>query len=229
MKQANGQKWYQSYLTAIATGKMRFGSRTLAYALSTLMVAFMATACGNKDNGGGAAVVAVVPGYGASCASCGALSGLVASGLGLSYQGYSNAVQAQLSVQFYGDAASLTAATQAAGNMYYDGQIAVGGVMRVRLAKADPQGCQVPVGDYTIATTTPGVWQGEQFGNVVLTASGPVQLQIRANGFISGTSPARVDLAGATFPYAVRANFYVLSSSAGGYCSAGGYPEYIFK
>lgn len=198
--------------------------RMLAYAAATLMVAFMATACGNKDGGGGA--VAVVPtGVGAqSCTTgCGNLTGLVASALGKSYTNGSTE-QAAAGLQFYGDP-NIIAASQAQGSQtrYYRGSAVMGGVIHVKFANAEPGACVIPAGDYVIQTQNqpPGQWSREEFGNMMVTAVGPVTLQIQVYyGMISGTTPAAVDPAnGQTYPFIFRSEFYVLSSSGGGYCS----------
>lgn len=205
-------------------------NRFWAYAVATIAVALMATACGKKDEGGGPSVAVVPGGVSPSCVGCPASTSLVASGLGIFMNGYQK--QAELSAQFYGEAAAV-AAVQQTGSMYYQGSVVLGGVMRVLAAKTT--GCVVPAGDYTLQTITPGQWRGEQFGNLTVTASGPVVLQMQIySGFISGASPALVDAAGATFPYRVRTEVYVNSSSGGGICSPTNpytgqrYPEFYF-
>lgn len=209
---------------------MRLQMRFWAYAVTTVVVALMATACGKKDEGSGPAI-AVVPGVGASCAGCPASTALVASGLGVFLNQY-NVKQAELAAQFYGEAAAV-AAVRTSGSMYYQGPVVIGGILRVLVAKTT--GCVVPAGDYSLQTLTPGQWQGEQFHNLFVTATGPVTLQLQINyGFVSGATPALVDAAGATFPYRVRSDVFVNSSSGGGLCSPQNpyngqrYPEFYF-
>jgi hypothetical protein len=224
-----------NFLTGVSMKQTNGKAKTMrffAYAAATVVVALMATACGKKDEGGGA--IAVVPvGVGASCASCTNLSGLVASGLGV-YWNASNQRQAEISVQFFGEATAVAAA-QNPPALYYRGQVGINGTLRVLLPSTT--GCVIPAGAYTLQTTSPGQWQGEQFGNIAVTATGPVTLQLQfVYGFISGGSPAITDLAGATFPYRVRSDeVYVVSSSGGGLCSPRSpytgqpYPEFLFN
>jgi hypothetical protein len=192
----------------------------VVYALSAIAISVAATACGNKDGGGGA--VAVVPGVGATCATCSAtLSKVIASGTTRSID-YNGAEQAEMSLNFYGD-------TNVADTGYgYQGQVGASGILRVRVAKLAP--CSVPVGDYTITTTMPGQWSGQSFGNLQVQATGPVVLRFDLPvGLIQATTPAATDWAGATFPYLVKTRAYVTLISTGGSCNAGGYPEYYFE
>lgn len=206
MKHTNGNGW------------MRY----FGYAASILTIAMAMTACGNKDGGG--STVAVVPGVSPSCVGCPASTTLVSSALGRSWN-YNDVEQAQLSLNFYGDAATVTGG-QNSGSLYYRGQIVAQGVLRVRVAKVAP-GCVVPAGDYTVQALAPGQWSGQQFSELQLQAVGPVTLQLRMtrNSIMAGQTA--VDWAGATFPYRIVSDVYVTSMS-GGNCNAGGYPEYFF-
>ena len=232
MSRRAGRKWRETMKQTNGKAKtMRVQTRFWAYAVSTVVVALMVTACGKKDEGGGAPAIAVVPGAGASCTGCPASTALVASGLGVFLNQY-NVKQAELSAQFYGESAAVAAA-RTSGSMYYNGPVVIGGTMRVIVAKTT--GCVVPAGDYALQTLTPGQWQGEQFRNLTVTATGPVTLQLQINyGFVSGATPALVDAVGATFPYRVRSDVYVNSSSGGGICSplnpynGQRYPEFYF-
>lgn len=202
-------------------------SRFFALTIAAFAIAIGATACGNKDEGGGGGPVGIAypPGVSGSCVGCPTSTTLVSSALGKSWD-YNNVEQAQLSLNFYGDAAAVTAA-QNSGSLYYSGQIIVGGVLRVRVAKAAP-GCNIPAGDYTVSTLTPGQWQGQIFSTIQLQAVGPTTLQLTMNrNSIFAVSPAAVDWAGATFPYRIVSQVYV-TSILGGFCNAGGYPEYQF-
>lgn len=198
----------------------------IALAMTALTLSMTMVACGNKDNGGPAPVVSP---YGAGCVGCPASSALVASVHGKSFVGNTMQEQAQLSLNFYGDAAALQQG-QASGSLYYRGTVAAGGVLRVRIARgaANMYECKIPVGDYAITTLTPGQWQGQQFSDIQLQAQGPttLQLTLRMNS-IFAVSPATVDWAGATFPYRLQSDVYVMSI-LGGQCNAGGYAEYYF-
>lgn len=225
-----------------ANGKTEW-MRYFAYALSAVTIAIAASACGKKDGGGGGGAVAVVPGYGASCVGCTAtMTGLVASGNARS-MGYVNGAwveQAELSLNFYGEAAGVTGT---GGGYYggYRGAVAASGVMRVRVAKAPTApvgypggypatGCNVPAGDYQITTLTPGVWSGQSFQNLQVQAAGPVVLRLDLRvGMIQAATPALVDWGGQTFPYFVKTQAWVTPISGGGYCNAGNIPEYYFE
>lgn len=185
----------------------------VVYALSALAISIAATACGNKDGGGGGAV-AVVPGVGTTCVGCSAtLTKVVASGTTRSID-YNGAMQAEMSLNFFGDT------NIANGYNGYQGQVGASGILRVRVAKPAP--CSVPVGDYTVSTTTPGNWNGQSFGNIQLQATGPVVLRLDIPvGLIQGTTPAATDLAGATFPFLIKTRAYVTLISTGGQCNAG--------
>ncbi len=196
--------------------------RYFAVAFVAISMSLAVTACGNKGNGG--STVAVVNGVSASCVGCPASTTLVSSALGRSWD-YNNNEQAQLSLNFYGDTATYTG-SQASGSLYYQGSIVADGILRVRIAKTAP-GCVVPAGDYTVTTLMPGQWSGQSFSQNQLQAIGPVtlQLELRRNSIWSGQT--QTDWAGATFPFRIVSDVYVTSMS-GGYCNAGGYPEYFF-
>ena len=197
--------------------------RYFGYAASILIIAMAMTACGNKDDGGGA--IAVVPGVSASCVGCPTSTTLVSSALGRSWN-YNNVEQAQLSLNFYGDAAAV-AASQASGSLYYQGQIVATGVLRVRVAKVAPS-CVVPAGDYTVSALAPGQWSGQIFSDLQLQAVGPVTLQLRMTRNSISAGQTAVDWGGATFPYRIVSDVYVMSTG-GGNCSTGGqFAEYYF-
>lgn len=204
--------------------------RMLAYAAATLMVAFMATACGNKDGGGGQ--VAVVPGaVGVSCVGCGNLTGMVASGLGHAISGGQEI--AQLSAQMLGDPTILAASQSGGGYSNYNGIIAMGGTMNVRVGSSYPGACVIPAGLYTIGTSRQGTWSGMHGNNLALTAVGPVTLQIEVPVVVFSGGTTVSDWQGATFPFRVQTDFYVTSSSGGGNCSPTDYngrryPELTF-
>ncbi len=194
--------------------------RYVVYALSAIALTVAVSACGNKDNGGGA--VAVVPGVGVSCATCSAtLSKLVASATSRSLDAYGQE-QAELSLNFYGDT------NTPSSGLGYRGQVAATGILRVRIAKPAP--CNVPVGDYTVTTTSPGQWDGQAFANVQVQASGPAILRFDLRkGLIQGVTPAYTDWAGATFPFRMLTEAFVTPISTGGFCNAYGSPEYYFE
>lgn len=196
-----------------------------AIAISALTLSLTMAACGNKDGGGG--TVAVVPGgIGASCVGCPASTALVASAFGRSYN-YMNQENAQLSINFFGDAA-MVAQTNQSGSLYYNGPIAAGGTLRVRVAKTGPGYCQIPVGDYVLSTTQPGQWSGQRFSNLQLNAVGPTTLQLTLSNNVIQAGMTATDWAGATFPYRVLTDVYV-TSMLGGQCSSmTGMPEFYF-
>ncbi|MBN8542083.1 MAG: hypothetical protein J0L82_16945 [Deltaproteobacteria bacterium] len=195
--------------------------RLLTYAVGTLVVALMATACGNKNEGGGQ--VAVTPGgVSGSCVGCPTATTLLASGTGRSYSMGYGPVSGELSLQFYGDTAILATygGAQYAGS--YRGSVVAGGVFRNREARVSAgawSGCNLPVGDYAISTTQPGQWSGQSFSTIGMSStSGPVALTIRLNrNSVWSAVPALVDYAGAQFPFHVVTEMEI-TSSAGGTC-----------
>ena len=197
--------------------------RYFAATFVAISMSLAVTACGNKDNGGGGSTIAVVPGAAASCVGCPASTTLVASALGRSWATYSTE-QAQLSLNFYGDTAYT--GSQTPGSLYYHGPIVAGGVLRVRIAKTAP-GCIIPAGDYTVTTLAPGQWSNQLFSPIQLQAVGPVTLQLTMRNNTVNPSGTLTDWAGATFP-SYLASYVDVTSSAGGACNYGGYPEYFF-
>ncbi|MDZ4083431.1 MAG: hypothetical protein U1E10_10870 [Bdellovibrionales bacterium] len=195
--------------------------RLFTYAVGALVVAVMATACGNKNEGGGQ--VAVTPGgVSGSCVGCPTATTLLASGTGRSYSYGYGAVSGELSLQFYGDTATLAqyGGAQYAGS--YRGSVVAGGVFRnreARVATSAWAGCNLPVGDYAISTTQPGQWSGQVFSTIGMSStSGPVALTIRMyQNSVTSAVPALVDYAGAQFPYHLVTQMEI-TSSAGGTC-----------
>lgn len=196
--------------------------RLFTYAVGALMVAVMATACGNKNEGGGQ-VVAVTPGgVSGTCIGCPAATTLLASGTGRSYSYGYGPVSGELSLQFYGDTATLAnyGGAQYAGS--YQGSVVADGVFRnreARVAASAWAGCNLPVGDYPITTTQPGQWRSQSFSTIGMSStSGPVALTIRMHkSFVQAAVPALVDYAGAQFPFHLVTEMEI-TSSAGGTC-----------
>jgi hypothetical protein len=194
--------------------------RLFTYAVGALVVAVMATACGKKDEGG---QVAVTPGgVSGSCVGCPKATTLLASGTGRSYSMGYGPVSGELSLQFYGDTATLATYGGAQYVGSYRGSVVAGGVFRNREARVSAgawSGCNLPIGDYAISTTQPGQWSGQIFSTIGLSStSGPVALTIRMNrNSITSSVPALVDYAGAQFPYHLVTEMEI-TSSAGGTC-----------
>lgn len=192
----------------------------IAFAMAALTLSLTMAACGKKDDGPGP--IAVVPGVGATCATCApTMNKIVASGTTRSIN-YAGAAQAEMSLNFFGDS-SLGNSVQG-----YYGTIGASGVLRVRVAKTAP--CNIPVGDYSITTTMPGQWSGQAFQNLQVQAAGPVVIRMDIPvGMIQATTPAATDWAGATFPYLIKLRAYVTPISVGGQCNLGNIPEYFFE
>lgn len=189
--------------------------RLLTYAVGALVVAVMSTACGKKDEGG--SVVVTPGGVNGACVGCPTATALLASATGRSY--YND----ELSLQFYGDSSTLTGVQPGQGSVgWYSGNVVASGVFRVRQAQNYFGGfsCNLPVGDYAVSATSPGSWNGQSFWNLELVStSGPAVIKIRMlNSSISGATPARVDYAGAQFPFYLISMNMQIESMSGGTC-----------
>ncbi len=196
--------------------------RLLTYAVGALVVAVMSTACGNKNEGGGQ--VAVTPGgVSGSCVGCPTATTLLASATGRSWSGLTGAVSGELSLQFYGDTATMGTISGSQNFTTYQGNVVAGGVFRNREARVSAgswSGCNLPIGDYALSTTQPGQLRGESMPGMMSlsSTSGPVALTIRmANSSFWSAIPALVDYAGAQFPYHLVTQLEI-TSSAGGTC-----------
>jgi hypothetical protein len=199
--------------------------RLFTYAVGALVVAVMSTACGKKDEGGGQVVV-TPPGVNTSCVNCPKATALLASATGRSYN-FNNVVNGELSLQFYGDSTALAGMQQgSATSNWYRGSVVAGGVFRNREVRTlnggswyGSSGCNLPVGDYALQTTSPGQWNGQIFSSMdLVSTSGPVAITIRmSRNSIWAAAPAIVDFAGAQFPYRLVADVQI-SSMAGGTC-----------
>lgn len=196
--------------------------RLLTYAVGALVVAVMSTACGNKNEGGGV-VVAPPGGVNGSCVGCPTATSLLASATGRSQSGLTGGVSSELSLQFYGDSAMLTQIGQNPTN-WYRGNVVAGGVFRNREARTmvaggwyGGTGCNLPIGDYALSTTSPGTWSGETFSTIDLSStSGPVGITVRMTyNSIWNAIPAAVDYAGAQFPYRMYSVVDVTSLQGG--------------
>lgn len=200
--------------------------RLLTYAVGALVVAVMSTACGKKDEGGGQVVV-TPPGVNTSCVGCPTATALLASATGRSYN-YNNVVNGELSLQFYGDSTALAGMQQNPNaTNWYRGSVVAGGVFRNREARTvggggwyGSSGCNLPIGDYALQTTSPGQWNGQIFSSIdLVSTSGPVAITIRmTNNSIWAATPAIVDYAGAQFPYRLVTDIQI-SSMSGGTCT----------
>lgn len=196
--------------------------RLFTYAVGAFMVAVMATACGNKNEGGGQVVATTPGGVSGACVGCPTATTLLASGTGRSWSGLTGAVSGELSLQFYGDTATMGNFAGSQNYSSYRGNVVAGGVFRNREARTSAgswAGCNLPIGDYAISTTQPGIWSGETFSTIGMSStSGPVALTIRLyRNSVWSAVPALVDYAGAQFPFHVVTEMEI-TSSAGGTC-----------
>lgn len=196
--------------------------RLLTYAVGALVVAVMSTACGKKDEGG--SVVVTPGGVSSACVGCPTATALLASATGRSYSGITGAVSGELSLQFYGDSATLAGIQQGNSVNFYRGNVVAGGVFRNREARTmiaggwyGSTGCNLPIGDYALSTTSPGQWYGEMFSTIdLVSTSGPVAITIRMNNnSVWNAIPAAVDYAGAQFPYRLYTEMQITSTSGG--------------
>ncbi|MEQ1878724.1 MAG: hypothetical protein ABL958_18930 [Bdellovibrionia bacterium] len=154
------------------------------FAMLVLLIcsAFIHTAC---PGGGGGSKQPAPPPPVVVPPTVTATGGVLAQGLGRTYDD-----QMHLGLTFN----MLTAPTQATiGNPqaynYYSGQVAATGTLVVR-SIVRPTTCPIPVGTYIVRTVTPGVWQMQSFGNLLLEAQGPVVLRIRMpSNFITQAIP----------------------------------------
>lgn len=198
--------------------------RYFAYAFIAVTISLLVSACGEDKGGQTHAVVPVNPYINASCIGCPVSTTLISSALGKSWN-YANLQQAQLSLQFYADAASYTAA-QTMGSRYYQGPVVAGGFLNVLIPKTSSPYCIIPQGLYTISTLAPGQWSGETFSEMRLQAIGPTSLQLvlRRNGITAGMT--QIDRQGQSFPYSLMTDVEVISPN--GVSCTMGQPEYYF-
>ncbi len=196
--------------------------RLLTYAVGALVVAVMSTACGKKDEGG--SVVVTPGGVNSACVGCPTATALLASATGRSQSGLTGGVSSELSLQFYGDSTTLNGIQQGQSSNMYRGNVVAGGVFRNREARTlvsggwyGGSGCNLPIGDYALSTTSPGQWYGEMFSTIdLVSTSGPVGITIRMNNnSVWSAIPAAVDYAGAQFPYRMYSVVDVTSLQGG--------------
>ena len=169
---------------------------------SAALTMAMFTACGKSGGSNPAPVVAavapvqVVP----TCATCPGNSQLLAAGVGSSY--YASQPESQIMLQFFGDGSVMQ--NYQSGNAYlqsnqsYYGTVAAQGTLNWNIASVL---CGIPAGAYQITTVTPGQWQGQSFNNMILTATGPVALQIQMSGWIQAAVPSLVGIDGRQYPF----------------------------
>lgn len=187
-------------------------------AASALALVVLATACGKKEDGG----IAVAPGtVNPLCVGCPASGGNLATAVGKSFVNTST-LESEISLQFIGDAATMAQSQNpnvSSGARYYSGSVSATGVLRIRVPRTavGSYGCNVPAGDYSITTSSPGQMSGLIFQQMNVVATGPAQLQITLyRNSLWNAVPAALNLANQQFPYYLVSDMVVTASSAGG-------------
>lgn len=201
---------------------LRWWMKGSAISMIAVASAMVFTACGSKNNGGGAATP---PGpINPACVNCPANTSLLASAVGRHYSG--GVLKAELTLEFRGDAAYLQQAGQVMAGAIpsYSGNVVAVGTLRVRQATQNNL-CNIPAGDYSVTTLVPGQWNMQSFWNLQLQANGPTQLTLNLyNNWLNSAMPAAVAVDGRQFPFSLN-GFSQVNSMAG--CM---YPdEFIFS
>ena len=158
-------------------------SRFMVFALLALSVV-LNTAC--PGGGGGGNHTPAPPPVPPVPPTVTATGGVLAQGLGRTYD---DQMHLGLTFSMVTAPAPGQLGTGPGAYNYYSGQVAATGTLVVR-SVTRPTTCPIPVGTYVVRTVTPGLWQMQSFGNLLLEAAGPVALRIRMpSNFITQAIP----------------------------------------
>lgn len=173
------------------------------FTVLTLSLLMITTSCGKKDGNRATTPVSPNPTYDPNCPNCTADGTLLGSALGFN-GGTGTNYKIQLGITLSGSAGT-------SGILGYSGPVTAVGAMSV---KTSFQFCPMPVGTYTVATTSAGQWDLNLggFRNLVLEArhtDGTIVKMHFLYGLVEDYQPNLRDDAGRVYPYGLIGDLIV--------------------